>query len=706
MTSSYQNSNGATRAGDYWATRQGDELVAAIGEQVDRFVHHLDDTGRTLLLQTQRQAYYGLDADGNWARSSAVQFGGVQGENVMLRSNHFRSLLDHMLVLTTGSRPSFTARAANSDHKSQAQTQLAEGILDYYLSTKSIEDACKRCVALGLRYLEGWLYVGWDAEAGEPVGVTEQPILDEMGEPFVDEFGQPQLEQVPVYEGDVDVRVYEPDDVVRDVSLDSPDDIQWVILHKRVNRWDLAARYPEHADAIQNAPELATQYEQREIIVRPTKMGGELVSTFEFWHDKTPAMPDGRHAIVCGDALLVDVALPFDELPVIPLMPDHEDGTPFGYAGTVDLLPLQEARDAAWSTILTNLDAFGRQAIWAPPGSKFKAGDVAGLTVIESTEAPQVLQMVQLQGEARAVLEGLRTEMEQLSGVNSVARGEPQASLKSGSALALVHSMAMQYNAGIQQAYGQLVQQLGTMLISRLRTFADSRRMAEITGKRGRSYLVEFQGKDLRDVQRVVVEMGSAVLRTSAGRKELADKFFEASLGTSTPMSFDQYIEVMSTGRLDPIFERPRAQRMNIVRENEMLLEGQAPRGLVTDDHQRHIDEHLALLDDPSVRDDDTLSANVLAHVQHHANLWSAMDPILLAATGQQPAPAPAPAAPPPGSVPMGDTGAQPVEVAGATDMPTPPVGAQQANMPTMPDLPPGTDASAVEAAQKGTPIQ
>lgn len=690
------NNTGAERASDYWATREGDAINAAIKEQVTRYVEYCRETGRTELWERSRCAYYRLDSSGNWRDAAAVRFTGEQGENVSVRVNHFRSLLDHVHVLTTGSRPSFSARAANADYKSQAQTAVAEGALDYYLTTHRIEDQAKEVAGWALRYGEGWMYVGWDERDGDPVRVVPGAPTDD-GEPS---------EDTVEYTGDVLTRVFQPIDITRDVTADSEDDVQWVIAHRRISRWDLAARYPEHQQKILDAPEYCEAYERNRKRAHSARRG-EQVSVLELWHDRTDAIPDGRHVIVCGEAVLMDVPLPYEELPFIRMAPASEDGTPFGFSGAFDLLSLQEALDAAMSTILTNHDAFGRQLLWTPTGSKVSADDVNGMTILTSNEKPEPIQLLLAQKESYDLLNAIKGDMEQISGINSVARGEPQASLKSGSALALVHSMAVQYNAGIQHGYARLFEKMGTMLVSRLKTFASAPRMIEISGKRGRAMLREFSGSDIGDVQRVVVELGSAVLRTSAGRKELADKFFEASLATSTPMTFEQYLEVMGTGRLDPIIERPTAQRLNIVRENELMMEGQAVPVLITDHHAHHISEHLAVLDDPSVRADALLAPIMLEHIQQHANLWAACDPVLLAATGQQPAPAPMmPAAPPMagGGAPMPGGSPDPQQQAQVEgmDMPNPTEGMQAAALPNMPSLPPGTDPSAVEAAQQG----
>lgn len=703
---------GGSREQDYWAARPIEDIGSAMRQRSRAYVEYVENTGRAGVWRKCRRSYYGLDAEGVWSNAAAVTFGGEQGENSMIRVNQFRSLVDHQNVLITGSRPSFSARATNSDYKSQAQAKLAEDVLGHYLTVGGVEDALAEVSLNALRCGEGWLFNGWDARLGAPVEVVEEPEVDDAGEPIIDEMGQPVMRERAVTAGDIITRVYQPENIARNPGLSSVDKVQWVIAHDRVNRWDLATRFPEHADDILKAPMWDAAYDLmlRSIAALTRMVDDDQVSILELWHDRTDAMPDGRYVMLCGDAVLMDTPIPFKRIPFRAMMPAPETGTPFGNAVAIDMLALQDAIDSVYSTVLTNHDAFGRQTVWAPPGSNLKSTDIQGLTIIESNEPPQVLQMVQAQAESYKLMEVLTQAMEQISGINSVARGEPQASLKSGSALALVHAMAVQINSGGQRSYAKLFEDAGSDILDLLKTFAKAKRIIEISGKANRSLLVEFSGDSFTDVSRVDVELGSSVLHTSAGRKELADKFFEASLATSTPMTFESYLEIMATGRLDPIMQRPQSTRMNIVRENEGLMDGEAQVALVTDLHEHHINEHLALLDDPSVRFDPVLGPLVLAHIQHHAFLWQSADPIILAATGQRPAPAPmAPPAPPgmdpmamgnPGAMPAGDGSIPdaPVNV----DMSQQPVPVQAPGMPNMPSLPPGTDPGLAEASMNG----
>ncbi len=121
----------------------------------------------------------------------------------------------------------------------------------------------------------------------------------------------------------------------------------------------------------------------------------------------------------------------------------------------------------------------------------------------------------------------------------------------------------------------------------------------------------------------------------------------------------EQYLEVIATGRLDPIVQFSLSQRMNLEMENERLMNGEYVPVAVTDDHPLHIQEHVVLINDPMTRQDPTISDTVLAHIQSHLNIWKGADPALLAALGLPPAPIPAPPLLGPGMGAEGSAGAQ-----------------------------------------------
>jgi hypothetical protein len=355
-----------------------------------------------------------------------------------------------------------------------------------------------------------------------------------------------------------------------------------------------------------------------------------------------------------------------------------------------DLLPIQESVNSLYTTILTNQNAFGVQNVLLPRGSDIVVQNLqGGLNVIEyNSQAgrPEPLNLTNTPQEVFAFLATLEKQMETVSGVSSVTRGNPESSLKSGNALALVQSMSLQFMSGLQQSYVMMIESVGTALIEMLKDFAAAPRVAAIVGKSNRTELRQFKGDDLSQISRVVVDLGNPLARTTAGRVEMAQQLLQMQAVT-TPQ---QYLQILNTGKLEVMTEDTTSQLMNMRSENERLTEGLTVAAIVTDNHSLHVKEHSVILNDPILREDPELVARVLGHIQEHIDLLKNADPDVLTMTGQQPlAPPSAPPAPnaQPGPGPGGpiDT---PTEILNNPDLAAPEM-AQDVQVPA-PATPPG----------------
>ena len=135
------------------------------------------------------------------------------------------------------------------------------------------------------------------------------------------------------------------------------------------------------------------------------------------------------------------------------------------------------------------------------------------------------------------------------------------------------------------------------------------------------------------------VEVTNSLMRTTAGRKDIADQLLQRGMITDPRL----YLEVIATGRLEPITASHEAQRRGIEAENQLLMRGETPRTLATDDHAYHVREHLALLAEPAIRDDDEATAVIMDHINSHHEIWleaSLNNPGLLMSLGHQISPA------------------------------------------------------------------
>jgi hypothetical protein len=297
---------------------------------------------------------------------------------------------------------------------------------------------------------------------------------------------------------------------------------------------------------------------------------------------------------------------------------------------------------------MSNNIAFATQNLFVKTGSNIDITNLGGgLNIIQGLEKPEPLNLLGTSQETYSFLSILEGKMEQLSGINSVTRGtpDPAQNLRSGNSLALVQSMAIQFQSGLQNQYVQLIEDLGVAVLEILQDYATAPRVASIIGVNNSQYLVEFKGSDIKDINRVIVDVGNPLARTTAGRVQMAEQLMQMK---PDEFSIQQYAQVINTGRIDGMMESPIDQSNLIQQENERLMQGIEVKALVIDDHKEHILRHRTILNDIDIRMDDTRSAAIFKHIQDHIDFARSTDPGVLVMTNQQPLapvqqPAPAP---------------------------------------------------------------
>ncbi len=656
----------------YWAAAGQKDISNNILEKVENYYEYLSMSGRLDLMRRSWSYYYRPRITGGMLNPV-----GQQGELTSLSVNHYRNLLLHLETMTVQQRASFEPRATNSDQKSQSQVILASSLLDYYMREKRLERNIKQAVKDCLIFSEAFLRVEWDATLGKTYGKTGTGA--------------------PIQQGDIKYTNYTPLNTIRDFTKESPSD-DWVILRDFVSKYDLAAKFSDISDKILEDSVDALEVYKTTLTPVLEMQESDNVAVYTLLHEPTPALQNGRFTQVLDNGtILMDGPIPYDKTHVYRIAPDEETGTIFGYTVGFDLLPMQEAIDILYSTAITNQSTFGVQNILTPKGHDLSTSQMAGgLNVMEydpKVGKPEALNLTATPKEIFDFMQMIEQIMETISGVNSVARGNPESSLKSGAALALVQSMAIQFSMSLQQSYAQLVEDSGTGTIGILKQFAAVPRVAEIAGKSNRPLMKEFTGDDLSEISRVTVDMGNPMTRTTAGKVNLADSFLEKGF-IENP---DQYIQVVTTGRLEPLIEGKQAQLLLIKGENEALAEGQQQRALITDNHAKHILEHTVVLSNPEIRQDpnNPIVQVTLAHItEHMAMMNNPMNMQLMQVLHQEIVPSPMQGQPPPPPSADGGTG----QMLDATNPVTQQAGAVQ--MPNMPNPPAGADEQSAAIIQ------
>jgi hypothetical protein len=636
-----------------------------------------------------RKLMYGLE-NKQGATSWEVRRGGVQGELAKMRSDHFGDYAERRVTLATQQPPSWQPVATNSDFASLAQSTTVSGVLDYYYRELRIERHLEQALDDLQWGGEGFVLGGWDVRKGEVIAADP-----ETGE--------------KINEGDLEFHNLTALDVVRDIQASSYRALSSKIARVPVNKWDLAARYPEKEGEI-------LKVEKDWADAASWNAGGPDLETDEIYlfyllHDRTDALPEGRMvSFVSGGGVLFDGPLPFRNSPLMRATESELRGTPFGWTAMFRCLGPQEVVDALTTAITTNQVNHAVNKIVGIKGSglsyKMLSQALAYLEVKDPSHIPVPINFSQTPGDVFQFRKDHIAEMGMFSGVNEIQRGVVNPAIKSGAHAALFDAIGNRNNSRLQRAHYTLAEDIGTFILHTLADYAgDSERTARISGEANRSLITTFKGQDLEGFDRVTVEATSHAAKTVTGKQAIADTLLEKGALGAGELAGQRYMQMIKTGDYEQMTEAPRADNLRRKRAMEMLAKGQPINVLATDRHWLDIPEYLTVLATPEAREDARVVLAVNTTVMAALDHWRMMDPDLRALLGGPPPPSQTMVPPPPPGEASNTTPPKPGSGSATsnpnelnpTDVP--------AGQPQMPRLP-GSDEQYEPAAPEAPPLQ
>ena len=673
----------------YWAANPDTKaMLAEAQKRIDKWFEHIDRSGKLALWRRTLDEYYSGARTGGLIGSR-----GEQDELATIKVNHYHNLGEHIVTAIAGQPPAALPQVLNNDHESTSQTVIAAAILEAAVTQRGVDEVFTSTTRRAFVLTEGVASAEWDQALGEDYAAD--PASDRV-----------------VKTGDFRLRTYTPESVVRDYVKESGADHEWYILRRYENRWNVVARAMTKAkdeeqakrwrDQITGLPnkieDSQNHYRLIDDAQTQTQDDSDDIAVWEFRHAKTEALPRGRRCIfVSPEVWIEDGPLPFPDLFVFQMRPEEEIGRECGYSQGLDLLAPQHGINAAYSSVLSALAALGHPVIHAQPNSEVSREDMGPFSLVKAAGELKAISLlpadaVKPHAEFAA---NLIAQEEIISGVNAVRRGNLEATGKlSGSAYALIDAKFLESVVGLQRAFKSFASKVFTAIVQLYKQYAAVERVVQIAGKSNKVYSHKFSGESLKRILRVDIELADPLSRTTSGRLALAEMLLkipdaDGSMMIKTP---EQLIQLVRTGRLEPLTESQGKELDNIKAENEMLGDGKLPQVADTDNPVQHIKEHMCVLSSPEARAPDSpVLGPTLMHVQEHLRQLRETDPLLLLIAGVPPQiiqAAQMAMTPPP--VP-GETTGTPPPKSGATtgsEAAGPPGAAGQPNMPALPTNP------------------
>lgn len=664
---SQQPSAAVPDAAKYWANYTPDKLAQEAYKKFEGHFRNLETGGLARIIERAYMRYYGRNHIG---KSSTMTPSGERGELTTLYVNELRNLCTHLLTLVTGMRLAYKASPINSSLQAREASMVGDDLLAGARHSKHLDEMLHLAAEMALITTEGHVRVDWDYTLGEPYTVAEDGRI--------------------LMDGDCRVGVFSIWNVAVERKIRQPGEKpRWVVIREHVNKYDLAAQYPEHAEKI-----LAQQPSNKQFKIRYPGFSRDffgygmqttdedLIPIYSLYHAKTAATPAGRELMFFGEGEpLIDGPLSYDTIPVYSISPSRVMDSGYNYTPVFDVLGPLDAMNSLMSATLTNGVTFGVQNITAPKGSGITSTKLAnGLNLLlYDIGAPTPLAPVQSPPELFTGIEMYKNIAGMHLGIGPITRGEIPEKL-SGSAMALADSKSLQFANFFQMQYKFLGEHVGKGIMDVYAARATSPRLVTMLGPDKAYMLRSFQGSDLEGVGMVTLELDNPFNQTSAGRYEKADKFLERGLVRSP----EEYDEVIDTGRVEPILKGPRSENLNIIAENEQMMKGEEPQILMTDNDFLHIAEHKCVGDHPESRKNPQVMAVWAQHMMKHTIQAATKNPVLAMALGQNASVMLQQNAAAQRGAPDGQN---PQQGQGAASGPNP-EKSNQPDMPSMPDMP------------------
>jgi hypothetical protein len=609
----------------YWAKKKGGELVSALRAKEQAYFEAVTRRGLLTMWRIAYAQYYGLDpaALGDFA-TQQISFTGPEAEFIRFRINEVRSFIKQQNTMAMGERPAFQCISVNTDYQSMAQVEICDQIINYLYRRSSGEQRERELLEVdgvfGVAY--GW--DRWDHDAGDDVDVMQD--VPGMTDPQTG-----QLAQMPVKQksGAPRTTVLYPWEVIQEPY--SREANGWMMVRERCSKWELAAQYPEHSAKLTKLSTL-DEYAISELFgFDLDALTSDDCIAKHFYHPRCKALPEGRYVGVAGDMILWDTTCPVTEgTPITELCTGKFFGTAFGYADSWDLCSINEMIDQLCSDTASNLATFGRQTMVVDEGTKYDVDLIAlghrVLTKNPAAKAPEVIEFAEMPEATKWFLEYLHKRHESISGLNSVARGDPGNNISSGQMAALFHSIAIEYQSGRQASLDSYRERSANLKLDMVRMFADAPFVAEIVGVDERPYMQEFTRQDVSGIRRVMVTTANPLMRSIAGRLQVFESIKDLDITQRAAA-----IELILTGQSKAFTRQDRTCDMRIRWENEQLAKGTKCQVLALDNPFKHVPQHFAEIEARSaeLQANPQAMAAYLEHIMEHGQVYLQLDPNL-----------------------------------------------------------------------------
>jgi len=540
--------------------------------------------------------------------------------------NHLYDLTESHVSRTSRFKPSVQFLPTNDDFHDKQASKLAKRLFDHLSYLEHLDAKSRSAVRFSRVAGEGYLFIEWDPDKG-PVSpkwtaAKEQygdkvPLLDANGNPEKDELGNEITIDKPVKIGDVCLKIIRPEMLMFDTKYEF-DDAKFFFHTEECHVEELRADYPKKADQIKvNADERVEEY-------YATTEKRERTSTrkITFWYKPDKYLPKGRKIVFTPDVVLENKEYPYEhgEWPFERLTDIDIPGEMHARSFYINARQITAQINNLTTMAVRNIKLASSPKWMVPKGSVKleQLNNNTGLVQYQGPQPPVLSTPSTIAPEIFNLRTMLKEDVQQVSGVHGVSRGEPPAGVKAGVALQFLNEQENERASSFIAKYNEFIRRVGDKMVKVCSQYYDEsdERTIAVIGKNDEYSRVPFDMKTLSRPFDVRIQNSSALPESKAQRiqtiLDLAERF-------PTLVGEDQVADMIDFGQADKWYDEATAAVRAAERENEMMMDSHVIQPAEYEIHLQHWRVHVTEIQKPGFVDlpaevQDTIKDHVLAH--------------------------------------------------------------------------------------------
>ena len=546
--------------------------------------------------------------------------------------NHIAPVVDLRLAKLGKIKPVATVQPASNDEQDVFAAKVSKKILDSTFSKLQLNK--KIIQAIGWSEICGTSFykLSWDIQAGQVVA------QDKDG--------------VDIRSGEVDVTVCSPFEIYPDsLTCENIQDCQSIIHARAMDVCEIKAKYNIDLDGEDlNIFSLSSTSvgigglgysSAAPKITQGVKTNSALV--IERYQKPSPDFPNGRLTIVVGNQLFFDGDLPYEigcdgarGFPFIKQVSLNQVGSFWGASVIDRLIPVQRAYNAVKNRKHEFINRLTMGVLAVEDGSVDienleDEGLCPGKILVyrQGASVPEFLQGENLSGSFDEEEDKLLAEFKDISGVNQVFNGSFTSSNISGTALELMLEQDELRLNNSAENIKQCVKNAAQMILNLYKQFALLPRLARIVGDNGEVELFYFNASDISsdDIQlETQVDLGESVAQRRQMVFSLIDKgLLNDQNNTMSKKMKIKVLQLLGLGIWENAQDTGELHIKKADNENLKLYKNQPVKVCEIDDHELHIDRHIAFMlggdYEEQLIQDSALEERFLQHINQHKKL-------------------------------------------------------------------------------------